>query len=315
MHLQPAAFGVGGLAQGGAGGPGRLIEGVGGVVRPDTGHLAGPHKAGNVVDVAVGLAGVNAVLEPDHLVHIQILFQLLLDLALGHVGVAPRAQKAHLGGEQGAFPVHVDGAALQHKAGRVVAVHTFDLADLAGHGVVVGPGKIAPVHKAAPGVELPVHRAHRALVVGQKGGAAVPAPGVVGAHLHHPHLVGQLGAGVGVLGGGDQHGHRLKGADGPGHVGIGFLGGLCAVAPVVRPLGPDHPDLFLGLVLAGHAEAVLPRCALNALCHRRFFAPFAPRAGSFCYFITGAAPGTRANRRRKNFFQKGACFLARAVVE
>ena len=257
--------------------------------------------------MAVGLAGVDAVLQPDDLVHVQILFQLFFNFALGHVGVAPGAEQAHLGGEQGALPVHMDGAALQHEAGGVVAVDALDLADLAGHGVVARPGEIAPVHEAAPGVELPVDAPHFALVVLQEGGAAVPAPGVVGAHLHHPHLVGQLVAGVGVLGGGDQHGHRLKGADGPGHLNKGLLGGLCAVAPGVGPLGPDHPDLLLGLELAGHAKAVFSRGAVDALCH-----VFRSFQGVLPLFYTSAAPGTRPDRRRGEIFSnRGLLFVPR----
>ena len=271
VHRQPPALGVGGLAQGAEGVLGRLIKGVLRVLGPDAGHLPRGHEAGHVVNVAVGLVGVDAVPQPDDLFAPQIVAELFFDIPTAQLRVPARGQQAHLRGQHRALAVHMDGPALQHEAVGAVAVHPLQLADFPGHQVVLVPGEVQPVMQAAPGVEGPVHRPQVPLIVFHKGGAAVPNPGVVAGHFHHPDVLRQPGPGVLKLVGIHAHRHRLEPGDGPGHVGKGLLGGLGPAPPVVGPLGPQHPHAGLLLKFPGHAIPVLPGSGShNTFCHSRY---------------------------------------------
>ena len=207
--------------------------------------------------MAVGFVRVHALAQPKDLIHVQVLAQVFLDLLLGEFRVAARAQQALLGDHQGALAVHMDGAALQHKVIGLVHIHIFDVADLGRDPVVLVPGEIQAVEQAAPSIEVPIDGAHLALVVLHEGGAAIPHPAVVAGNFDHAHVLAQKAAGVFELGVAHAHGDGLELCDGIGHVGEHLLGGLCAVAPVVGPLGPEHPGLLVLLKFAGHAEAVL----------------------------------------------------------
>ena len=268
MHRQAAALGVGGLAQGAEGVLGRLIEGVLRVLGPDARHLSRGHEAGHVVNMAVGLIGVDTVPQPDDLLAPQIAAELFFNIPAAQLRVPSRGQQAHLRGQHSALTVHMDGPALQHKIVGAVAVHPLQLADLPGHQVVLIPGKVQPVVQAAPGVEGPVHCPQTALVVFHKGRAAVPDPGVVAGHLHHPHILRQAGPGILKLVGIHAYRHRLKPGDGPGYVNECLLGGLGSAAPVIGPLGPQHPYAALLLKFPGHAIPVLPgRGSCDSFCH------------------------------------------------
>ena len=261
MHLERPPLGVGGVRQRLVGGVRGFVERVVLVVGPDAGHLARAHEAGHVVDVPVRLLGVYAVLDPDHLVDAQVLAQVVLDLLLRELGVAPLGQEAHLRGHHGAFAVHVDGAALQHERVRAVAVHAGEVGHLQAHERVLVPREVQAVHQPAPCVEVPVHRAHVAVVVHHERGAAVADPRVVAGHLHDQDvlLARQHVVRGGVVLGVHAHDDRLEPGDAARHVGVRLLCGLRAVAPVVGTMRPQHPDALLRLKLAGHAVAVLLR--------------------------------------------------------
>lgn len=115
VHRQAAALGIGGLAQGAEGVLGRLIEGVLRVLGPDARHLSRGHEAGHVVNMAVGLIGVDTVPQPDDLLAPQIAAELFFNIPAAQLRVPSRGQQAHLRGQHSALTVHMDGPALQHK--------------------------------------------------------------------------------------------------------------------------------------------------------------------------------------------------------
>ena len=271
MHLQLAAFGICRLREQLIRIARRLIERVLRVVRPDARDLARADEAGHVVDVAVGLLGVDAVAQPEHLLAAEIVAEHALDGAAVHVGVAPLGQQAHLGREHGTLAVDVDRAALEHEALGAVGVDALDLADLLRDLIVEIPREIEPVDKAAPGVERPVHGAHAAVVIDEERRPAVADPGVVARHLDDAHGTRQALARVLVLRRGDADRHGFKLQNGRRHVQKSFLRGLGAVAPVVVALRPEHPDAGLRLKLRRHPVAVeLRRGADDSFCHNCF---------------------------------------------
>ena len=258
VNLEPAASGVRRGAQRLVGSLAGLVELVGGVVGPHAADLSGRAEAGDVIHVAVGLVGVDAVLDPDDLLDAQVLLELLLDLVLGVLGVAPRREEAHLSGNHGALTVAVERAALEHE---VVGAITLDLADLrelhAERGVLV-PGEVQAVVEAAVGVEVEVRQTHLALVVDEKCGAWVADPGVVVLHeqnLDVLDLAEKLVDGSVVLGV-HADGDLLVAGDGACDLGEDLLRRLRAVAPHVGAVRPEHPRALLLLVLARHEEPV-----------------------------------------------------------
>ena len=238
------------------------------VLRPDARDLAGRDETRDVVDVPVRLVGVDAVLDPQHLLTAEVVAKHLLDLFFRLVGVAAFRQQTHLGRQHRTFAVDVDGAALKHKALRAIAVHIRDLADLARDLVVLVPGEIQPVDEPAPGVELPVHRAKTALVVHKERRPAVAHPGVVALELHDADIFWELCPRILILAHRCADGDLLKSCDGLGNIRKGLLRGLAAISPVVVALGPEHPHALLGLKFGGHAIPVLlRRCADDSFCH------------------------------------------------
>ena len=238
------------------------------ILRPDARDLAGRDEARDIVNVPVRLIGVDAVLDPQHLLTAKIVAKHLLDLFFRLVGVAPLGEQAHLGRQHRALAVDVDRTALEHEALCAVAVHICDLADLARDLIVLVPGEIQPVDEPAPGVELPVHRAKTAPVVHKERRPAVAHPRVVALELHDADIFGELGARVLILAHGCADRDLFKFCDGLGDIRKGLLRGLAAIAPVVVSLGPEHPHALLGLKFGGHAIPVLlRRCADDSFCH------------------------------------------------
>ena len=245
-----------------------LVERVVLILRPDAGDLTGRNETGNVVDVSVRFVGVDAVLDPQYLFAAEIVEQHFFDLFFRFVRVAPRGEQAHLRRQHRSFAVNMDRAALEHEIFRAVAVHARDLADLARDLVVLVPGKVKPVHKPAPGVERPVHRAKAAPVVHKESRPAVAHPRIVALKLHHADIFRQAGARVLILAHRRADGDLLKAANGLCDLGKSALRGLSAVAPVVAALGPEHPNALLRFKFSGHAIPVLlRRCADNSSCH------------------------------------------------
>lgn len=257
VYHQLASLGVAAFFQHAEGGLAAQVVRVVLVVGPGQQHLAGTHVAAEVVDVAVGLVVVEAVRQPDDALHRKVVAQGPLDLRLAQVRVAVVVEQAFLGGDQRAFAVDVDRAALEDEVVGAVAGAPFDLEDLACHLVVALPGEVQAAFEAAPGVEAPVDAAYIALVVDDEGRAGVADPGIVAADFHDADVaVVEACARVLVLPGAGADGDRLEARDGLGHRGEGRLGRLAAVAPVVRTFRPDHPGLLVGFPFGGHAEAV-----------------------------------------------------------
>ncbi|MNE39930.1 hypothetical protein D3C80_1339120 [compost metagenome] len=207
--------------------------------------------------MAVGLVVVQAIRQPDDAVNCQVIAQNGFDLLTVQVRVAVVVEQAFLGGDQGAFTIDMDRAAFQHEAFGVVALAAFHLQHLAGHLLVAVPWRVQTTLEAAPGIEAPVDTTHFTAVVDDEGRAGITNPGVVVADFHHTNVRQvQTGAGVIVLSGGDGNGHRLETGDSLGQGHVGSLHRLATQAPVVRALGPDHPDLGLWRPFGRHVEAV-----------------------------------------------------------
>ena len=254
MHRQMSAFCVGLALQHLQCRLADLVLRVAFVPAPRQQTLPGARKAENVIHVPVGLVQIDPARQPDHFFGAEIFLQCGFDFGFGKVRVAPLGQKALFGYHHGALSVRVNGAALQHKSVGTIAVGALQFTDLLRNQIVRVPGEIQPVHKASPGVELPIHPTER-LAVGHKSGPAVAHPGVVVGGFH-PHAGIQHGTRVAVLPGADQHGHRFKCADCVRHFGKYPLCGLAAIAPVVRALRPDDISAAVFFKFARHPVAV-----------------------------------------------------------
>src|SRR5271165_567480 len=152
--------------------------GVGLVVAPGEQDHARAGKAGEVVDVPVGLVLVDAAAQPDHLARTDMVEQRPLDLLAGEPGVAISVQQALFGRDHGALAVDVDRAALEHDRS-TIAVCTFYLEDLPRDALVAVPGEEEAPVKAPPRIEVPVD-APQSAAADHEGRARVAHPGVVG---------------------------------------------------------------------------------------------------------------------------------------
>ena len=138
-----------------------------------------------------------------------------------------------------ALAVGVDRAALADKITLIVNVIAEQVAELAGHAVVVLPRGLQAVHFAAPCVEAPVDAAAFALAVTTK--------------------VGKLGTRVVVLPLRAQNGHvfALNGFD---HAQKGFACGIGALLSRIGTFRPDHQAAFMRRKFRGHIKPVLRGC-------------------------------------------------------
>ena len=267
VHLQPAPPGIRRLRERVVGVVRGLVKRVLRVVRPDARDLARTDEAGHVVDVAVGLVGVDAVAQPEDLFAAEIVAEHMLDRAAVHGGVAPLGQQAHLSREHRTLAVDMDRPALEHEALGAVGIDTLQLAHLLRDLIVEIPREIEPVDQTAPGVERPVHGAQTAAVVDEKRRTAVADPRVVARHLDDAHGARQALARGLVLRRADADRHGFKLQDGLRHVQKRPLRGLGAVAPVVVALRPEHPHAGLRLEFRRHPVAVaLGRLAVDSFC-------------------------------------------------
>ncbi len=158
-------------------------------------HAPRPHETREVVDVPGRVVAGDAVTEPEHLLHAQVVTEHLLGALATQSAVSrlAAAQQAFLRAEQRAEPVHVDGAALEHHAlapsvhirFRVEGAQAEPLGEPLAGGVVV-----LVVFVAGPAVEAPLDRRElvgRVLAAARAGFAArddqrqeVARPGAVG---------------------------------------------------------------------------------------------------------------------------------------
>ncbi len=264
-----ATLGVHGGLEHLEGGQGAGVLGIGLVVGPVQGHFTRAHEAAHVVDVAVGLVHVDALVQPDKAGDAQIVAQVSFNLLLGEIRVAVLVEQALGGGHAGAFAVHVDGAPFQDQR-RVVAIHAVLFQHLGRHFLVLIPGIVEAALVAAPGVEAPVHPAALAGGVGHHGRAAVAGPAVIAGHLDQGDVGGHHGAGLLHKLGRHPHKDRGGATDGIRDLGEGGLREAAGLTPVVRTERPDHPDGLLVRPLGGHGEAVGGRRGVHGLdAHRK----------------------------------------------
>ena len=254
-----------------------------GIVSPDAGHDARGDERGDVVDVTVGLLGVDALLDPDDLLDTQVILEVLvhigaklltpglkLPLELGPDGLgilfllqnrragAARGKQALVGHDHGTFAVDGDGTALEDHVIGTIATAAGELSYLKGDLLVLVPWEIEAVDEAAVGVEVPVVGALIALAVDNKSGSGVTEPSVVGGHLDNGDVfvVLEEGLAVGVVSLVGAHGDRGELGDGASDGGILPLSRLGAVGPGVGAVGPTHPHAILRGKLSRHKETV-----------------------------------------------------------
>jgi hypothetical protein len=233
--------------------------------------------------VAVGLLGVDALLDPDDLLNAEVVLEVLghvlakllapgLELAgelrpdgLGILFLlqdggagAAGGQQALVGHNEGALAVDGDGATLEDHVIGAVAAAAGELSHLEGDLLVLVPREIEAVDETAVGVEVPVVGALLTLAVDDVGGGGVAEPGVVGGHLDDGDVLVLLedGLAVGIVDLVGAHIDRGELGDGAGDGGILLLSRLGAVGPGVGAVGPTHPHAILRGELSGHKEAV-----------------------------------------------------------
>ncbi len=152
-------------------------------------------KAGDVVDVAVGVVAGAAFVEPDGLVDAEVVVEGLLECSLRGgfvaqtwVALLDLGEETLLGGDEDACAVGVDAAAFEDEAVGFAFRISHGRRDLGLElGYVVVPGDVlgdlvvaVPVVVLGPGVELPVGNRQVALWVFYEDGAGVAEPDSVG---------------------------------------------------------------------------------------------------------------------------------------
>ena len=281
LHL--AALGVNGVGEGLVDSVALLVERILGVVGPDASHDARSDERSDVIDVAVGLLGVDALLDPDDLLDTQVILEvlvhigakllapglkLLVELGPDGLGIlfilqnrrasSARGKQALVGHDHGALAVDGNGAALENHVIGTIATATRKLGNLKGNLLVLVPRKVQAINKTAVSVEVPVDSTLLALVVDDKGGSGVTEPSVIGGHLDNGDVLifleDSLAIGIICLVG--AYGDRSELGDGAGNGRILFLSRLGAMGPSVGAVGPTHPHAILRSELSGHKEAV-----------------------------------------------------------
>ena len=283
VDLQLAALGVNGVGEGLVDSVALLVERILGIVGPDASHDARSDERSDVIDVAVGLLGVDALLDPDDLLDTQVILEVLvhigakflapglkLPLKLGPDGLgilfllqnrragAARGKQALVGHDHGAFAVDGDGTALEDHVIGTIATAAGKLSHLKGNLLVLVPREIEAVDEAAVGVEVPVVGALIALAIDNKSGSGVAEPSVVGGHLDNGDVLVFLkgGLAVGVVGLVCAHGDRGELGNSASDGGILLLGRLGTMGPSVGAMGPTHPHAILRGEFSRHKETV-----------------------------------------------------------
>ena len=82
------------------------------LVGPRQHYLAGTDKSTHIIHVLIGFVVVYATGQPQHLVNVEVLLKLVLNLCLGKVGIASCTKQARGRYHSRALPIHVNGAAL-----------------------------------------------------------------------------------------------------------------------------------------------------------------------------------------------------------
>ena len=153
-----------------------FIVGIQGIVFHG-GHNRGfVDKPGDIVDVAVGVIANDSFAEPKDFSNPEKRLQSCLDFFLAERGIPVWIQEAGLGCHEESLAVDVNGTALQHHTG-LEDGQIAELSDLAGNVIVAIKRGVF----FAPGVVVPIHDEFFCLLsIGEKDGAVVPAPGLIG---------------------------------------------------------------------------------------------------------------------------------------
>lgn len=234
----------------------------------------------NIIDMFVGFILIDSARQPDYLFRTQHFQQFLFNFCLAHLRIASGTQQASFRGQNGAFPIAVDAAALQNEIPCIIAIHLEQIAALSGYMIVFFPWKIKAVHQTAPGVELPVHTPNGSICTADKGRCNVSCPGIIGGTFHHPYSIRQHGACRFVLCIINQHGHRFPTGNGSGNLCKGSTCPVTAVLPGIRPIRPDHDAALMRFKFSGHGKTVCFWCAMQQL--HEAFPPSAPNPQPIC---------------------------------
>ena len=281
LHL--AALGVNGVGEGLVDSVALLVERILGIVGPDASHDARSDERSDIIDVAVGLLGVDALLNPDDLLDTQVILEVLvhigakfltpglkLPLELGPDGLgilfllqnrragAAWGKQALVGHDHSAFAVDGNGTALEDHVIGTIATAAGKLSHLKGNLLVLVPREIEAVDEAAVGVEVPVVGALIALAIDNKSGSGVAEPSIVGGHLDNGNVLVFLkgGLAVGVVGLVGAHGDRGELGNSASDGGILLLGRLGTMGPSVGAMGPTHPHAILRGEFSRHKKAI-----------------------------------------------------------
>ena len=232
----------------------RRVVGVLGILF-DRGHdHAGGDKAGEVIDMAVGVVALQSVSQPDDLLYPEPVSQFLFDLGPFQSGVTVGIQKAVLRGEQGVEAVGVDGAALED----ILVGFKRGVGHRAGgkrNAVVRIPGCVFP----APTIEAEIvgdPRGSSFAAMQHENGAAVAEPGIVGLDGDEPEIRG-LDAGfpqsladfVGCRAVVDAKIDPLAGKEGADDFQVGLADGFHQAGPGALVMGPGQPSGLVFLPL------------------------------------------------------------------
>jgi len=121
---------------------------------------AGRRKAGDVVDVSIGLDIRETAAEPDHSANPEIKFETLLYRFTRELGIAVGIEQALLRREQGPLAVHMQRATFAHER-RAIEGQARHLEHAAGKRRIVAVRTVF----LAPGVEHPLNARSASLAV------------------------------------------------------------------------------------------------------------------------------------------------------
>ena len=150
-------------------------------------HRARPDEAGDVIDMPVGVIAFDAIAEPENRRHSQHVAEFFFNRRTVHVRVAVRVEEAAFGGEDGAFAIHIDRAALEDEMRLVENRNSQSLRYGWRHGVVL----VERRKFKSPGIETEIQRGDlRFLVANHKNRPVIPAPRLVGRNVKEFHSLG-----------------------------------------------------------------------------------------------------------------------------
>ena len=235
-------------------------------------------KAGDVVDVAVGVVAGAAFMKPEDLIDAEVVVEGLLEIFAGGLFVAEAGvalldlgEETLFGGDENARAVGVDGAAFEDETvGLAVRGNDLglELGDVVMFGDVLGDLVVAvPVVVLGPGVELPVGYGEVAFGVLDKDGAGVAEPDSVGDPVVEVEA-GEVGSSATEHGGGsvfsgevvDENVNVFDAGEVADNFGVDPWDGLELAGPVLGVVGPGNPGGGVRGPLGGHAVVLFAGC-------------------------------------------------------